>query len=322
MTSQAAVEAEQLLRSGQAQGAVNLLGAAASKGDADALLMLGELCLVGQIVHRDLPLARDLFRRSAEAGSQAGAAVYRAFVANGTGAPSDWPMAVDLLKTAAKFDEDAERDLSIISQMTLTDEGDPPETAVGELLSSSPEVQLFRGLFTAAECDYLVGASIPRLGLSRVIDPGTGELVPNPVRTSEGAAFPLATESPAIHALCRRLAAASGTHVGQGEPLQVLCYSAGQEYKPHFDAIDGTDNQRILTFLVYLNDDFQGGETEFLSTGLKVKGGKGDALLFRNADDLGRPDLKSQHAGLPPTSGVKFLASRWIRQHPTLVSQT
>jgi prolyl 4-hydroxylase len=129
-------------------------------------------------------------------------------------------------------------------------------------------------------------------------------------------------ESPAIHALCRRLAAASGTDVGQGEPLQVLCYSAGQEYKPHFDAIDGTDNQRILTFLVYLNDDFDGGETEFLSTGLKVKGRKGDALLFRNADDLGRPDLKSQHAGLPPTTGVKFLASRWIRQKPVLVSHS
>ena len=78
----------------------------------------------------------------------------------------------------------------------------------------------------------------------------------------------------------------------------------------------------MLTFLVYLNDDFQGGETEFLSTGLKVKGRKGDGLLFRNADESGQPDLNSRHAGLPPVSGIKFLASRWIRQRSPLVNHT
>ena len=322
MASHVVAEAEQLLRMGQAQNAVNLLGTAASKGDPDALFTLGELCLVGKVVHRDLALSRDLFRRAAEAGSQAGAATYRAFVANGTGGPSDWPNAVELLQAAAKSDPDADRELAIISQMDLTEDGAPAASVEGELLSGSPEVHLFQGLFTAAECDFLIDAARPRLGPSVVVDPSTGQQVPNPVRTSEAAAFPLAAESPAIHALCRRLAAASNTEVGQGEPLQVLRYSAGQEYKPHFDAIDRADNQRILTFLVYLNDDFEGGETEFLATGLKVKGRKGDGLLFRNADDSGRPDPNAQHAGLPPTKGAKLLASRWIRQRPVLVSRT
>ena len=39
----------------------------------------------------------------------------------------------------------------------------------------------------------------------------------------------------------------------------------GQEYRPHFDAIGNADNQRVLTFLVYLNDDYEGGETDFLT---------------------------------------------------------
>ena len=322
MVSQTALQAEEMLRSGQAQNAVNLLGTAASKGDPDALLMLAELCLVGQVVHRDLPLSRDLFHRAAAAGSQAGAAVYRAFVANGTGAPPDWAQAVELLKSAANTDPFASRELALISGMNLGPDGAPLDTFDGELLSPAPEVRMFRGIFSPAECDFLMDEAERRLSPSVVIDPQTRQLVPNPVRTSEGASFPLAVENPAIHALNRRLAAASRTDVAQGEPLQVLKYSAGQEYRPHFDAIDGADNQRILTFLVYLNDDFDGGETFFVSSGLKVKGRKGDGLLFRNADESGRLDPNGQHAGLPPTNGVKFLASRWIRQGPVLVSHS
>ena len=322
MANHIVAEAHQLLQAGQAQNAVNLLGMSASRGDPDALFMLAELSLVGSVVHRDLSLARDLFRRSADAGSEAGAAVYRAFVANGTGGPPDWSRAVELLQEAAGSDPKAARELAIISSMELTANGDPAAKPEGEELSSSPEAHLFRGIFTPAECDFLIAEALLRIGPSLVVDPATGRQVPNPVRTSEAAAFPLAVESPAIHALCRRLAEASGTDVSQGEPLQVLRYSAGQEYKPHFDAIDQTENQRVLTFLVYLNDDFQGGETEFLSTGLKVKGGKGDGLLFRNADQSGQPDLNSRHAGLPPTGGIKYLASRWIRQRSPLITHT
>ena len=98
--------------------------------------------------------------------------------------------------------------------------------------------------------------------------------------------------------------------------LQVLRYAVGQEYRPHHDAIEGETNQRVLTFLVYLNDDYDGGATEFLSTGLKLKGAKGDGLLFRNADVSGVPDPASRHAGLPVLNGEKYLASRWIRQRP------
>lgn len=322
MASQTALDAEKLLRTGRAQDAVSLLGTAAARGDPDALMMLAELCLVGSVVHRDLSLSRDLFRRAAEAGSPEGAAVYRAFVANGTGAPPDWPKAIELLETAAPTDPSAARELALISNMNLTADGAPLNAIEGETLSSSPEVRLFRGLFSPGECDFLIDVAIPRMGPSVVVDPRSGQQVPNPVRTSDGAAFPLAGENPAMHALCMRLAAASDTRVEQGEPLQILRYSPGQEFRPHFDSIHDTDNQRILTFLVYLNDDYEGGETQFLATGLKVRGRKGDGLLFRNADEAGRPDPQAQHSGLPPTTGQKFLASRWIRQRPVLVSRT
>jgi len=174
-------------------------------------------------------------------------------------------------------------------------------------------------LFTADECSFLVEAARPVLQPSTVVDPVTGALVANPVRTSDAAAFPFVAENPAIHALNRKLAKASGTQVKNGEPLQVLRYAPGHEYRPHFDAIGATNNQRVLTFLVYLNEGFEGGETQFLSTGLCVKGGVGDGLLFRNADQSGQPDPRSQHAGLQVTKGEKLLASRWIRDRPLVI---
>ena len=306
--------AEALFGSGRHQQGMDLLAEAARSGDADALEMLAGMALSGQIVNRDLPLSRDLYKRGARAGSASAASSYRAFVANGTGAPADWAQAIALLEEAVATDGEAAQDLKLIGSMQLGENGDATGPFASERLSSSPDVRLFPALFTAEECDFLIERAAPSLRPSLVVDPQTGQQVPNPVRTSDAVAFPLIAESPAIHALCRRLAAASGTHVKQGEPLQVLRYRPGQEYRPHFDAIDQAGNQRAMTFLVYLNDDYGGGETEFLSAGLKVRGTKGDGLLFRNVDPSGAPDRSAQHAGLPVTAGEKYLASRWIRE--------
>ena len=167
-----------------------------------------------------------------------------------------------------------------------------------------------------AECAFLTAAAAPWLEPSVIVNPHSGRLVPNPVRTSDGMAFPYVKESPAIHALNRRLAAITGTEPAQGEPLQVLRYRPGQEYKPHFDALPAEANQRILTVLVYLNEDYAGGETVFVRTGLRFRGKRGDALVFRNALPDGRADELTQHAGMPVARGEKFIATRWIRARP------
>ena len=65
--------------------------------------------------------------------------------------------------------------------------------------------------------------------------------------------------------------------------------------------------------LIWLNDDYEGGETDFADVGVRVKGGVGDLLLFHNVTGDGLPDQRMIHAGLPVTSGVKWMASRWIR---------
>ena len=313
----ASLRAEALVASGKVAEAVALLDRAGASGDGDALFTHAAWLLSGQLVQRDLARARALFERAAEAGSAEGARIRAAFTANGTGGPSDWRAACDFVRDLAASDAAAARQIAIIDSMALEADGAPGTLPRAQILHDDPMITLIPGLFTAAECAYLIEAAEPLTEPSVVIDPRTGQFVRDPIRTSDAAAFPLALENPAIHALNRRLAAATGTAVTQGEPLQVLRYRPGQEYKLHIDALPPQiGNQRVLTALIYLNDDFEGGETDFPSLGLRVRGKTGDALIFANVHADGGPDQRVRHAGRPVRTGQKLLASRWIRARP------
>lgn len=314
--SQTVEQARMLVSRGDVRGAAGLLKQAEQAGDAAAARELATWCLTGELIRRDLAGARAFFERAAALGDVESAATVRAFLAAGVGGPADWARAVQLLKQASDRDPAAAAELKLIAQMKLDADGEPLGQIEVERLSSRPDVSMIRGLFTSRECRFLAGVAAPAFAPSVVVDPTTGALVPNPVRTSDAAAFPLVAESPAIQALNRRLAKASGTDVRQGEPLQVLRYRAGQEYRPHFDTLPSADNQRIITVLVWLNETYEGGETRFEANGLEVRGEVGDALMFRNADESGVADPRSRHSGLPVTKGEKLIASRWIRQRP------
>lgn len=257
----------------------------------------------------DLEAARELFGRAGAAGRHDAAVIHCNLTASG----GQWSAGLDLLRALAASDRRCRRELEVVEAMDLDSDGDPLTVPQGELIESSPHLTWFERLFSAAECRYLAEAAAPMLEPSVVVDRATGRQVRDPRRISDGVGFTWPLENPAVHALNRRIAAASGTRVEQGEPLQVLRYRPGGEYKPHFDAIPSFSNQRILTMIVWLNEGYEGGETLFMKTGRKLKGGVGDALLFRNALDDGRRDDSAAHAGLPVTKGEKLIASRWIR---------
>ncbi len=112
----------------------------------------------------------------------------------------------------------------------------------------------------------------------------------------------------------------------QMEPPQIFHYAVGQEIKAHYDFFrkDGVsgygregsyEGDRIATSILYLNDDYDGGDLSFPKTGFRFKGGKGDIVFFANVRD-GAPDKLSLHAGLPVTRGEKFVLSRRIHERP------
>jgi prolyl 4-hydroxylase len=308
-----------LTAAGRIADAFALLTGPGAATDADALLCLADWRLSGRFIHRNLATARNLFGHAARLGSTDGLAAYIAFTAGGIGGPADWQLARTLLGSQAEVDPDAVEELALLEAMELTPDGAPARPPEEEILSESPRISCVRRLFSAEECRFLIARALPRLGPSTIVHPATGRQVPDPIRTSDAMAFPFVEESPAIHALNRRIAAATDTAVAQGEPLHVLRYRPGQEYKPHLDALPNERNQRIVTMLVYLNDDYEGGETRFDRTGLTFRGARGDALIFRNIDAAGRPDGLTRHAGLPVTAGEKLLATRWIRSQPFML---
>lgn len=311
-------QAFSLAAAGRAAEAVLMLGRLAAQGDGPACYQLAEWRHEGRFVPQDFAMARELYGRAAEAGLIEGMRRHIAFLAVGVGGPREWEEGLRRLARLAKLDPLAKRQLSLVRAMKLDAAGDPAAIPSGETLCQSPRIVRFPRVFSEAECNYLSQAAVPFFERAPTVDERTGKLIVNQVRTSDTAVFPWVAENPAVHALNRRLAALSGTDHGQGEPLQVLRYQPGQEYKVHIDAIPGLDPQRILTVLVWLNDGYQGGETRFLEADLTVRGRRGDALLFVNVDSEGRPNPRASHAGLPVTRGVKLLASRWIRSRPLI----
>ncbi|HVE89354.1 MAG TPA: 2OG-Fe(II) oxygenase [Burkholderiaceae bacterium] len=187
----------------------------------------------------------------------------------------------------------------------------------------SPRVVLFGNLLSHDECDSLVGLSRDKLQRSSVVNASTGAYDFHPHRTSSGTYFTRG-ENELLQRIERRIADLVDCPIDQGEPIQVLHYEPGGEYKPHYDYFDpahpgnnevlAQGGQRIATLIMYLNDVTRGGSTVFPEIGLDVLPRKGHAVYFAYCDEAGALDVRTLHGGSPVASGEKWIATKWFRQ--------
>ena len=167
-----------------------------------------------------------------------------------------------------------------------------------------------------------------RLKPAKITNRDTGESSVSYARTGSSCLFRRPDSDLIIAILRARIAQITETRVDAMEIPTVLHYSEGQEFAPHFDITINPDSadyaeklakgaqQRVITFLLYLNDDYDGGETEFPALGKRWKGRKGEGLYFWNVQPNGALDERTLHAGLPVTKGEKWLLSQWITGQP------
>jgi prolyl 4-hydroxylase len=203
---------------------------------------------------------------------------------------------------------------------------DTPDRTVEMLfVIESPRVVLFGNLLSDEECDLLVSLSRDKLQRSSVVNASTGAYDIHPHRTSSGTYFKRG-ENELLQRIERRISELVDWPVEHGEPIQVLHYEPGGEYKPHYDYFDpahpgnqevlAQGGQRIATLIMYLNNVSRGGSTVFPEIGLDVLPRKGHAVYFAYCDDAGTLDVRTLHGGSPVGSGEKWIATKWFRQQP------
>lgn len=91
------------------------------------------------------------------------------------------------------------------------------------------------------------------------------------------------------------------------EPYNMLKYSTGHEYKPHYDG--STKGHRHISCIIYLNDKYEGGELEFPNFNVKLKPQAGMMLVFPS-------NFAYTHVAKPVTSGTKYALVTWLHDCP------
>jgi hypothetical protein len=101
------------------------------------------------------------------------------------------------------------------------------------------------------------------------------------------------------------------------EQTQVTCYNTGGFYDFHKDDERSENGELILnrkfTFIIALNDDYEGGETEFPEINKTYKLNKGDSLFFYVQSGIHKTvSNMGIHAGKIVTKNKKWILNQWV----------
>ena len=177
-------------------------------------------------------------------------------------------------------------------------------------------IQIFDDFLCADGCEEMIALAQNRFKESTMVV--GGRIVTNTARTSTTCHLQRA-ETELVQLLESTVANIIKVPIEHIEPLQIVRYDKGQEYRPHFDYFDQTDNQRVHTFLVYLNrlEDSDGGATYFPTYGARIQPRMGRCLYFRNMDENGNVNENTLHGGEKIlTDAVKYAINIWTREKP------
>ena len=154
---------------------------------------------------------------------------------------------------------------------------------MANLVQVNKEVFTITNLFTEQECDERIAHS-ESMGYEPVpINTDTGPQRHPDIRNNSRVIF---DDKSFAEELWQRIAndvpsvLPGWKAVGLNERLRYYRYDVGEKFGWHKDGcVRRKDQQSMLTFMVYLNDDFLGGETLF-QHGVRIQPQEGLALLF------------------------------------------
>ena len=323
--------AERLDAEGRHDEAIDYLARATQRGSVEAKTRLAKRLIVGDRAPLLWRQGASLMREAALEGGAEAAALLAVLAAAGLGGRHDWKTALELAAlAAARGYAPAAEQLRVLATADggRIDVASWANVPAAVALHDDPDIRLFPSFVHDEVCAWLIERSRGRLTRALVYDVGTKQNVASEARTNSAAGFNL-METDLVHLMVQtRMAFATGLPLVNMEGATVLHYDVGEQIANHYDFIDPATpgyeeevrvrGERIVTFLVYLNDDYDGGETDFPRLGVCYKGRRGEGLYFANALPSGAPDLRSWHAGRPPLRGEKWILSQFIRNRRVL----
>jgi len=90
------------------------------------------------------------------------------------------------------------------------------------------------------------------------------------------------------------------------DKLKIQKTEPGQGYHSwHYETLGKVNRDRLLFFIVYLNDIEEGGETEFLYLRKRIKAKQGKLIMAPAG-------FTHTHRGNPPLSETKYIMTGWV----------
>jgi len=306
---------------------------------AGEMLALGGRLLIGRDAPVDPARGVSLLRRTLDGGDGEAAALMAVLHGAGAWVPQSWDAALDLLEAGARLGScRAQGQLRLLAGERDGDDwaalrrsidlGPWLGTPNRKVLWEAPRVRMSEGFAPPWAGEWIISQVRGRMRQALMYHGDVKQEVFDPHRSCSDYEFDLVGSDLILILIRNRIAAVTGLPVAAMEPPRVFHYALGQDIKPHYDRLNdgigdyarsGYKGDRIATFLLYLNDDFDGGELEFPLVGQRFKGKTGNALYFAHVDQAGGPERLSLHAGLPISRGEKYVLSQWIHDRPLVM---
>jgi prolyl 4-hydroxylase len=313
-----------------------------ANNDVDAMLHLAKQHLLGNGIALDPHLAFQLLNKATALGSAEAPRVLAILYALGYQCQQSWQGALESMALAAwRGSTNAQDQLLLLTanrklaqqRSSTADYWQEVTSAIAlqtwvtppahKDLCSTTLVRHFAGFASNEVCQWLINRAKPRLARAKVYDAVQQQETVHSTRTNSFASFELFDTDLIQVLLQQRMAACLGVPVAHFEVSTVLHYAPGEQISEHYDFIDpqapryhqqiAEHGQRMVTFLVYLNDNYADGETEFPRLHVCHKAQRGDGLFFVNINPDGNPNLQTLHAGRPPVGNDKWIVSQFIR---------
>jgi len=181
-------------------------------------------------------------------------------------------------------------------------------------------IKEIKGFLSKRECEALIGMIEANNVRSSVVIGGTDISGISETRTSSTSNFDSANAN--VKFLHQKIADNLKLDIKKGEGLQGQKYEVGQFFKEHHDYFVGasydkhclSSGNRTFTFMIYLNDDFEGGGTYFPRLKKTIKPEQGKAVIWQNTIN-GVAQTNTMHEGTTITKGVKYIITSWWREN-------